>query len=83
MPALKALELEDHIADVSGAPVCVLTGGDDALRSRSVRMLAAADDLPGTTVRRFEDVPDARDVFDELRTVPFLGMEGRRVVIVE
>jgi len=86
MPTLKALELEDHIGDVSGVPVCVLAGGDDALRSRSVRMLAEAaapDDLPGSTVRRFEDVPDARDVFDELRTVPFLGMAGRRVVIVE
>jgi len=86
MPTLKALELEDHIEDVSRASVCVLAGGDDALRSRSVRMLAEAaapDDLPGSTVRRFEDVPDPCDVFDELRTVPFLGMEGRRVVIVE
>ncbi len=86
MTTLKALEFEDRVDEVSRAPVCALAGGDDALRSRCVRMLAeaaAAPDLPGSTVRRFEDAPDPRDVFDELRTVPFLGMPGRRVVIVE
>jgi DNA polymerase-3 subunit delta len=43
----------------------------------------APADLPGSTVRRHEDVPAPSDVFDELRTIPFMGLEGRRLVVVE
>jgi DNA polymerase III delta subunit len=86
MPALKALELEGRLAEAAGAPVCVLVGKDDSLRAYCLALLktaAAPADLPGATVREFEDVPEPHQVFDELRTVPFLGLGGRRVVVVE
>ncbi len=86
MAILKALELEDRLQEAAQTPVCALVGGDDSMRSRCLRLLkdaAAPPELPGSTVRRFEDVPEARDVFDELRTLPFMGLEGRRVVVVE
>lgn len=86
MATLKALNLEERLEEASRAPVCVLVGADDALVSRSLRLLkqsAAPADLAGSTVRHFEDLPEARDVFDELRTVPFLGRDGRRVVVLE
>jgi len=86
MPVVKALKLEDHLRKAEPAPVYALVGQDDALRSRSLRLLeafAAPPEQPGSSVRRFEGVPEARDVFGELRTVPFLGMAGRRVAVVE
>ncbi len=86
MAALKAWNLEEQLEDVAHAPVCALVGEDDALRSHCLRLLrqsAAPADLPGSTIREFDEVPEAHDVFDELRTIPFLGLQGRRVVVVE
>jgi DNA polymerase-3 subunit delta len=86
MPTVKALQLGDHLRQASQAPVCAVLGTDDALRSHCLRLLrdaAAPEDQPGSTVRRFEDVPAPHAVFDELRTLPFMGLPGRRVVIVE
>jgi hypothetical protein len=86
MPRLKALHLEGRLAEAAGAPFCALVGRDEGVRSHCLRLLKAAAapaDLPGTTVRQFEDVPEVHEVLDELRTVPFMGLEGRRVVIVE
>ncbi len=86
MPTVKALALEAHLKKAKPAAVYALAGPDDALRSRSLRLLepfAAPTEQPGSSVRRFEGVPEPRDVFGELRTVPFLGMAGRRVAVVE
>lgn len=86
MPTVKALSLEEHLKRGEPAPVYALVGPDDALRSRSLRLLeafAAPADQPGSTVRRFEGAAEPRDVFGELRTVPFLGMQGRRAAVVE
>ena len=86
MALVKAINLETRLAEAARAPVCALVGEDDSLRSLCLSLLragAAPADQPGGTVREFEGVPEARDVFDELRTAPFLGLEGRRVVVVE
>ncbi|MHC5033720.1 MAG: DNA polymerase III subunit delta [Planctomycetota bacterium] len=85
MPTLKALELEERLDEAVRAPLCVLVGADDSLRSRCLRLVkqAALADLPGSTLREFEGSPEACDVFDELNTVPFLGLAGRRLVVVE
>ncbi len=86
MATVSALDLAGQLGGSTPMPVYVLVGEDEALRSRSLRLLLdhlAPDDQPGSTVKRIEGVPEARDVFDELRTVPFMGMAGRRVVIVE
>lgn len=85
MTTIKALELDDHLPQAGQAPVCLLVGGDEALRARSLSLLrsaAAPPDQPGSTVLELDETPEARQVFDELRTIPFLGLEGRRVVVV-
>ena len=85
MAPLKAMQLPEHLADAAAAPLCVLLGDDDALRAQSLHLLkeaAAPADQPGSTLREFEGSPEARDVFDELHTVPFLGLAGRRVVVI-
>jgi len=43
----------------------------------------APPDSPGSTVRVFDSAAAARDVFEELRTLPFMGLAGCRVVVVE
>jgi DNA polymerase-3 subunit delta len=86
MPTLKALDPEARLREVATSPVCVLLGDDDALRSRALGVVAEAaapSDQPGSTLRTFETVPEARDVFDELRTIPFMGLAGRRAIVIE
>jgi len=86
MATVRGTELESKLEAAAQMPVCALVGSDEALRSRCLAMLrraAAPPEMPGSTVRTFEDLPQARDVFDELRTVPFMGLAGRRVVVVE
>ncbi len=83
---LKALELKARLSELGDAAVCILIGDDDALRGHCLSMLKAAlapPDSPGSTVRAFETAAGAREVFDELRTLPFMGLAGRRVVVVE
>jgi DNA polymerase-3 subunit delta len=85
MTTLKALELRQHLNEAAQAPVCILAGEDDSLRAYCLRLLkeaAALPGQPGSTIREFEDKADARDVFDELKTVPFLGLAGRRTVVI-
>jgi DNA polymerase-3 subunit delta len=85
MAALKALELDGHLDEVAQAPVCALVGDAEALQARSLRTVrdaAAPPDQPGSTVREFDGAVQARDVFDELRTIPFLGLAGRRAVVI-
>lgn len=85
MRMLKALALEAQLADVGEPAVCLLVGSDESLRAECLRLLKGAlapEALAGSTVRSFEQPVAARDVFDELRTVPFMGMPGRRVAMV-
>jgi len=86
MPTVKATLLDDRLDEIAALPVCVLLGEDGILLERSVHLLertAAPPDQPGSTARRFEGEVAAHEVFDELRTVPFLGLPGRRSVVVE
>ncbi len=41
-----------------------------------------AEDMPGSMAVEFDTLDDHRRIFDELYTRPFLGMEGRRMVVV-
>ncbi len=86
MATVKALALERELAGAAECPACALAGGDESLRSRCLQLLVKAcapEELPGSTVRRHEDVPAPSEVFDELRTIPFMGLAGRRVVVVQ
>ncbi len=86
MAVVGALELEGYLEEAPPPSVCVLEGEDEALVARSLGLLLellAPQEKPGSVVRRFETVERPAQVFDELRTIPFMGMEGRRVVVVE
>jgi DNA polymerase-3 subunit delta len=86
MPTLRALELETQLDWIAASPVCALVGEDEAQVGRSLQLLqhaAAPLDQPGSIVRRLEGEVAPHEVFDELRTIPFMGLAGRRVVIVE
>jgi DNA polymerase-3 subunit delta len=86
MPVIKALDPEDVLRGAAQRPVCLLVGDDDSLRSRSLLLMkdaAAPMERPGSTVREFAATPEARDVFDELRTIPFMGLAGRRAVVID
>ena len=90
MPSIQALSFENHLKGVrSGkaapAPVYTFAGTDASLLSTCVAGLRAAieaDDRPGSMVTDLEDPPSPSTVFDELRTQPFMGMAGLRLVIV-
>ncbi|MFW6188817.1 MAG: DNA polymerase III subunit delta [Planctomycetota bacterium] len=85
MAEAQALHLDKQLGN-EPASVYALVGEDDALQTRALELLerfAAPEDQPGSTVRRFEETPEPADVFGELRTVPFMGMEGRRLVVLE
>jgi len=85
MASLKAIELKQHLEREGLLPVYALIGEDDALVSESIALLKAAaerPDLPGSMTTDVEEEADPREVFDELRTQPFMGMAGVRVVIV-
>ncbi len=86
MPTLRALELDARIDELATLPVCAVVGEDESLAARSMLALehaAAPMEQPGSTVRRVAGKSDAHEAFDELRTIPFMGMAGRRVVVVE
>ncbi len=86
MPKVSALQLEDRLSEEPPQPVYALVGGDRALLGQNLQLIlqaAAPPEQPGSTVRRLEEVAEPSAVFDELRTIPFMGMEGRRVVVLE
>jgi DNA polymerase III subunit delta len=86
MPTLRALELDSRVAELASLPVCAVVGEDESLAARSMLALehaAAPMEQPGSSVRRVSGKSDAYEAFDELRTIPFMGMTGRRVVVVE
>ena len=85
MPAVKALEFAAHLEQGDLKPVYALVGDDGALISESISLIKAAVDkpeFPGTLISDLEDPPAPSDVFDELRTLPFMGTPGVRLLIV-
>ena len=85
MPTIKALGLARHLQEEPLMPVYLLVGRDESLGARCLRQFKAAvekPDLPGSTTVEFDDKTAPGRVFDELRTLPFMGMSGRRLVIL-
>ena len=85
MAPIKALRFDAHVQEGSLFPVYALVGEDEALMSRCVAVLKDAverPDLPGSMTTDLDGDPEPREVFDELRTQPFMGMAGVRLVIV-
>ena len=80
MAKLKALDLDKGLEQAAKAPVVLVAGADEGLRSRSMRLVL---DAAAGSVRRFDAAAEARDVFDELKTVPLFGADGRRVVVID
>ena len=85
MPTVHALRLAAEIEQSGLKPLYALVGEDEALVRTAVGLLKAAVDrpeLPGSVTRDLEELPEPAEVFDELRTTPFMGLEGLRLVIV-
>ena len=85
MPKMHALEFPDEPDPDELHPVYALVGEEDYLRSRCLARLRDAvetEEQPGSMVTEFEGAVEPSDIFDELRTIPFMGMEGRRMVIL-
>ena len=85
MAKIPALQFENHLDKQAHQPVYVFEGEDDALLSSCLTALKSSletDDMPGSMTTDLDDVEDPRDVFDELHTQPFMGMQGKRLVIV-
>ncbi len=81
---IKALQIGKHLEESGISPVYVLCGEDDSLISASLSALRKCNetgDMPGSTSVEFDELDDARVIFDQLYTRPFLGMAGRRMVI--
>ncbi len=85
MATVSALALEKQADRLAEATACALVGDDATLVRRClgiVRNALTPADQPGSSVREFEDQPEPRQIFDELQTIPFMGMRGRRVVVI-
>ena len=85
MPAVKALEFAKHLEQAPPKPVYALVGNDEALTSESIHLIKAAvekPELPGTLTKELDERPPPSAVFDELRTLPLMGIPGMRLVIV-
>lgn len=85
MPNISALKFRQVLDNQGPQAVYAFVGDEDYLVGRCLRQLREAvetADAPGGMTREFEGDADSRDVFDELRTAPFMGMKGRRLVIL-
>ena len=85
MARIAALELEKDLGAGGLRPVYALVGEDDFLVRRCLsllRGLAEAPDSPGGMTTEFGADADASRVFDELRTAPFMGLKGKRLVVL-
>jgi len=85
MPNVSALEFPRMLDENGPQPVYALVGEEGYLIRRCLHALrdsVETPDAPGSMTREFEGEADSRDVFDELRTAPFMGMKGRRLVIL-
>ncbi len=83
---INALQIEKHLmGSAPSSPLYVVCGEDESLKSSvlsSLRAANEADDQPGSTTLEVDELEDHRRIFDELYTQPFLGMAGKRMVIV-
>jgi len=85
MATVKGLHLGRLLETDGLKPVYALVGDDEALVSLCISQIKAAAELPelsGSVTTELEDAPEPSAVFDELRTQPFMGLAGLRVVIV-
>ncbi len=85
MSKMHALDFPDHPPPDELHPAYALVGEEPYLRSRCLTRLRNAvetEDQPGSMVTELEGAVQPSDIFDELRTIPFMGMEGRRMVIL-
>lgn len=85
MTTVRAIDLDQQVDRIATLPVCVVVGEEEILIERSAEMLeraAAPLEQPGSTVKLYEAEAPSAEVFDELRTLPFLGMAGRRAVVL-
>jgi len=85
MATVRALQLAASIERDGLRPIYGLVGAADPLVSASLSLLKGAverPELPGSVTTDLEHAPEPREVFDELRTPPFMGMKGLRLVIV-
>ena len=85
MSKTHALEFPDSPSPADLLAVYALVGEESYLRSRCLTRLRDAvetEDQPGSMVSELEGAVQPSEVFDELRTIPFMGMEGRRMVIL-
>ncbi len=82
---IPALQIKKHLDGNGLAPVYVLCGEDEALISATLsalKQMNESGDMPGSMAVEFDSVDDHRCIFDELYTRPFLGMAGKRMVVV-
>lgn len=85
MADIHALKLPDHIREEGIGPAYALVGEEDYLVRGCIHELRDAvetPDAPGSMTRQFEGDAEPGEVMGELRTAPFMGMQGRRLVIV-
>jgi len=85
MARIGALELEKDLKEEGLRPVYALVGEDDFLIRRclsELKRLAQAPDCPGGMTTEFGPDAEAGRVFDELRTAPFMGLKGKRLVVL-
>ncbi|MFP4175897.1 MAG: DNA polymerase III subunit delta [Planctomycetota bacterium] len=85
MAKLPALRFSKRLNKEGVSPLYVFEGEDEALLSGcliSLRKALESDEMPGSMTTELGEVEDPRDVFDELRTQPFMGMQGKRLVVV-
>lgn len=84
MARIAALGLSQRLGE-SLAPVYALVGAEQYLVLESLRALRNAverPDAPGSTVTEFGGDAGVGEVLGALKTVPFMGLAGQRLVVV-
>lgn len=82
---INAIDFRKHLSEEGLSGVYIISGEDESLKASALSVLKKKNDsgdMPGSMVTEYESPEDHRIVFDELRTQPFLGMKGNRMVIV-
>ncbi|MFW6457630.1 MAG: DNA polymerase III subunit delta [Planctomycetota bacterium] len=85
MAKVPALQFDAHLQKQGVQSLYVFEGEDDALLTSCLSALKNSietPDMPGSMTTDIDEVEDCRQVFDELHTQPFIGMSGKRLVIV-
>jgi len=86
MPKIRALEFADNRTGSQLLPVYALVGDDPYLLHicrQDIIQGVERNDAPAGMCRIFSGSAPGREVFEELRTLPFMAMEGLRGAIVE